>query len=138
MRILAKFPIPMLFALAVAAFGVFTLYGFIQPIIENWAVPDMIPGADFAYDALNFLTSLKGMLIIGGIIFVLVYVISGLVMKLIELIGKFFAWTPISIIIGLGCVVAGVVILLVPNVLGLPLPADWTAYVQEYLGNVTP
>ncbi len=132
MRVLSKFPMALLFSLAIAAFGVFTLYGFLQPIIENWSVPP-IPGADFAYDALNFLTSLKGMLIVGGIIFVFMYVISGLIMKLIELIGKFFSWTPISVIIGLVCIAVGVIILVIPNVLGLPLPTEWTQYIQDYL-----
>ena len=132
MRILSKFPMALLFSLAIAAFGVFTIYGFLQPMIDNWVSPPL-PGVNYIYDALNFLTSLKGMLILGAIIFVFAYVISGLIMKLIELIGKFFAWTPISVIIGLACIVAGIVILILPTVLGLPLPSDWTQYIQNYL-----
>jgi hypothetical protein len=133
MRILSKFPIALLFSLAIAAFGVFTLYGFLQPMLENWSTPLPVPGTNYIYDALTFLTSLKGMLIVGGIIFVFMYVISGLIMKLIELIGKFFAWTPISVIIGIACIAAGIIILILPTVLGLPLPANWTQYIQNYL-----
>lgn len=128
MRILSKFPIALVFSLAVAAFGVFTMYGFLQPIIDNWTSPP-IPGADFAYDALVFLTSLKGMLIVGAIIFVFIYVISGLILKFIELIGKFFAWTPISVIIGLVCVAAGIIILVMPTALNLPFPDNWESYI---------
>ncbi len=135
MRVLTKFPIALVFSLAVAAFGVFTIYGFLQPILDNWSNPP-IPGADMAYDALLFLTSLKGLLIIGGIIFVFVYVISGLIMKLIELIGKFFAWTPISVIIGLACVAVGIIVLAVPSFLGLPLPSGWTEYVPNLNGTI--
>ncbi len=125
MRVLTKFPLALLLSLAVAAFAVFTIYGVLEPIVDNWSNPPL-PGADMAYDALLFLTSLKGLLIIGAIIFVFVYVISGLIMKLFELIGKFFAWTPISVLIGVACVVVGIVVAVLPGFLGLPL--NWTPY----------
>ncbi|MGY5876408.1 MAG: hypothetical protein RTU30_11740 [Candidatus Thorarchaeota archaeon] len=130
MRILAKFPIALVFALAIAAFGVFTMYGFLQPIVDNWSSPP-IPGADYAYDALVFLTSLKGMLIVGAIIFVFIYIISGLILKFIELIGKFFSWTPVSIIIGLVCVAAGIIVLIMPEALNLPFPDNWEEYIPS-------
>ena len=46
MRILSKFPMALLFSLAIAAFGVFTIYGFLQPMIDNWASPPL-PGVNY-------------------------------------------------------------------------------------------
>ncbi len=70
-------------------------------------------------DVINFLISGKGLIIIGAIIFVIVYVISGLVFKLIELIAKIFASAPVSVIIGLAAIAVGVIVIFNPVLLGL-------------------
>ena len=69
-------------------------------------------------------------MIIGAIIFVIIYVISGLILKILELIGKVFASTPVSVIVGLAAIAVGVVLiaihsgLLSPDVLGID-PLLW-------------
>ncbi|MHA1138266.1 MAG: hypothetical protein ACTSSE_17440 [Candidatus Thorarchaeota archaeon] len=121
MRVLSKFPLALVFALAVAAFGAATLYGFVQPL-TNDAIIMAIPGVG---DAINFLISGKGLLIIGFIIFCVAYVVGGLIIKLIQLIGKIFASVPVSVIVGLVAIGVGVVIIFAPGLLGLvawPIP----------------
>ncbi|TFG34244.1 hypothetical protein EU527_04300 [Candidatus Thorarchaeota archaeon] len=118
MRVLSKFPLALVFALAVAVFGVATMYGFVQPLTND----PLLMAVPYVADIINFLISGKGLLIIGAIIFVIIYVISGLILKLIELIGKIFASTPVSIIVGLLAIGVGVVVLIAPDLLGL---IDW-------------
>jgi len=115
MRVLSKFPLALVFALALAVFGAATLYGFVQPL-TNDAVLMALPGIGAA---INFLISGKGLLIIGFIIFCVAYVIGGLILKLIELIGKVFASRPVSVIIGLAAIAVGIVVILAPGLLGL-------------------
>lgn len=119
MRILAKFPLAIVFAAGLAVFGAATMYGLVAPLTANATI------MAFAGDAINFLISGKGLIIVGAIIFVIVYVISGLVFKLIELIAKIFASAPVSVIIGLAAIAVGVIVIFNPAMLGLvawPLP----------------
>ena len=119
MRILAKFPLALVFAAGLAVFGAATMYGLVQPLTANATLMAV------AGDVINFLISGKGLIIIGAIIFVIVYVISGLIFKLIELIAKIFASAPVSVIIGLAAIALGVIIIINPAMLGLvawPLP----------------
>ncbi len=115
MRVLAKFPLAMVFALGLAVFGAATMYGLLAPLVGTaWysAVPEIAQVVDF-------LISGKGLIIVGAIIFVIVYVISGLVFKLIELIAKIFASAPVSVIIGLAAIAVGVIVIFNPVLLGL-------------------
>ena len=56
----------------------------------------------------------------------IIYVISGLIIKLIELIGKLFAWTPITVIVGLAAIAVGVILFFAPAMLGID-PLLWPA-----------
>jgi hypothetical protein len=112
MRVLSKFPLALVFALAVAVFGAATIYGLLYP----YASPASIP---VITDAADFITSGKGMLIIGFIIFCVAYVVGGLILKLIQLIGKIFASVPVSVLVGLGAIAVGVIVILNPALLGL-------------------
>jgi len=113
MRILAKFPLALVFAAGLAVFGAATMYGLVQPLTANATIMAV------AGDVINFLISGKGLIIIGAIIFVIVYVISGLVFKLIELIAKIFASAPVSVIIGIAAIAVGVIVIINPAMLGL-------------------
>ena len=113
MRVLAKFPLAIVFALGLAVFGAATMYGLVAPLTANATLMAV------AGDVINFLISGKGLIIIGAIIFVIVYVISGLVFKLIELIAKIFASAPVSVIIGLAAIAVGVIVIFNPALLGL-------------------
>ena len=77
-------------------------------------------------DIINFLISGKGLLIIGAVIFVIIYVISGLILKIIELIGKVFSSTPVSVIVGLAAIAVGVILIFAPALLGID-PLLWPA-----------
>ncbi len=112
MRLLDKFPLALLFALAVAIFGTFTLYGFLAQYAEMAVIGEYI----------QQIISLKWMIVIGVIIFCVVYVLGGLVIKLIQLIGKVFASTPVSVLVGLAAIAVGVVVILSPVTLGLAIP----------------
>jgi len=109
MRVLSKFPLALVFALAIAVFGVATMYGF----IAQYATAPLIG------DIVSFLISGKGLLIIGFIIFCVAYVIGGLILKLIELIGKVFASVPVSVLVGLAAIAVGIVVLIAPSLIGL-------------------
>lgn len=109
MRVLSKFPLALVFALAVAAIGTAVIYGFLQPLTT---VP-------LIQEAAIWLTSGKGLLVIGFIIFCVAYVVGGLIIKLIQLIGKIFASVPVSVLVGLGAIAVGVIIILNPALLGL-------------------
>ncbi len=115
MRVLSKFPLALIFSLAIAVFGVATMYGFVQPLTNNTTLMSVT----YIADVINFLISGKGLLIIGAVIFVIVYVISGLILKLIELIGKVFSSTPVSVIVGLAAIAIGVIIIFAPSLVGL-------------------
>ena len=113
MRVLSKFPLALVFSAALAIFAAATMYGFVQPL-TNDAIIMSIAG-----DVINFLISGKGLLIIGFIVFCVAYVVSGLILKLIELIGKVFASVPVSVIVGLAAIAVGVVVIFAPGLLGL-------------------
>jgi len=119
MRVLSKFPLALVFAAALAVFAAATMYGFVQPL-TNDALLMAIPGLS---DAILFLISGKGLLVIGFIVFCVAYVVGGLILKLIQLIGKIFASVPVSVIVGLAAIAVGVVVLFAPGLLGLVL---WT------------
>ncbi|MFW9805137.1 MAG: hypothetical protein ACFFFK_00235 [Candidatus Thorarchaeota archaeon] len=112
MRILSKFPLALVFALAVAVFGAATIYGFLMPYTT---VP-------YIQDAALWLTSGKGLLVIGFIIFCVAYVVGGLIIKLIQLIGKIFASRPVSVLVGLIGIGVGVIIIFNPALVGLIVP----------------
>jgi hypothetical protein len=111
MRILDKFPLAFLFAAGLAGFGTFTLYGLLSP----WK----------ALPIIGQIVSLKGMIVIFIIIFAVVYLLGGLLIKLIELIGKVFASNPVSILIGLACIAVGIIVIFSPTMLSLVIP--WPA-----------
>ena len=115
MRVLSKFPLALVFAAAVAVFAAATMYGFVQPL-TNDALLMAIPGLS---DAILFLISGKGLLVIGFIVFCVAYVVGGLILKLIQLIGKIFASVPVSVIVGLAAIAVGVVVIFAPGLLGL-------------------
>jgi len=115
MRVLSKFPLALVFALAIAVFGAATIYGFLHPYIGS--------GLPVIGDIADFLTSGKGLLVIGFIIFCVAYVVGGLIIKLIQLIGKIFASVPVSVLVGLAAIGVGVIVLLNPSLLGL---VAWT------------
>jgi hypothetical protein len=112
MRILSKFPLAAVFALAIAAFATFTIYGLLAPYESLPVVGEYIIQ----------IRSLKWMAVIGFVIFVFVYMISGLVMGIINFLGKIFSSTPISVIIGLACIGVGVLVFFFPDMLGLTIP----------------
>jgi hypothetical protein len=115
MRVLAKFPLALLFAAGLAGFGTFTLYGLLNPYKSD----------PFIGGIISQIISLKGMIVIFIIIFAVAYLLGGLLIKLIELIGKVFAAAPVSVLIGLGCIAVGVIVILWPAMLSLTIP--WPA-----------
>ena len=118
MRILSKFPLALVFALAIAVFGAATVYGFVQPLTNNATLMSVGTIAS----VINFIISGKGLLIIGFVIFCVAYVLGGLIIKLIELIGKVFASRPVSVLVGLAAIAVGVVVIFNPALVGLIVP----------------
>jgi hypothetical protein len=118
MRILSKFPLALVFALAIAVFVTATMYGFVQPLTSNTTLMSIT----FVADVINFLISGKGLLIFGFIVFCVAYVVGGLILKLIQLIGKVFASRPVSVLVGLAAIAVGVVVIFNPSLLGLIIP----------------
>ncbi|NHJ12865.1 MAG: hypothetical protein EAX95_04275 [Candidatus Thorarchaeota archaeon] len=112
MRLLSKFPIALVLALGLAAFGTFTIYGLLTPYTTMIGIGDIIAQ----------IVSLKGLIVIFIIIFAVVYLIAGLLIKLIQLIGKVFASTPVSVLIGLGAIAVGIIIFVNPAIVGLVVP----------------
>ncbi|MHA2163731.1 MAG: hypothetical protein ACXABF_15035, partial [Candidatus Thorarchaeota archaeon] len=114
----SKFPIAGLFAAAVAIFLTFTIYGLLAPYADYALVGDYIT---------QFLT-LKWMAVLAVIIFCVVYVLGGLAIKLVQLIGKVFSATPVIVLIGLAAIGLGVVLLIAPDMLNLitPWPMPWS------------
>jgi hypothetical protein len=115
MRVLSKYPLALLFAAGLAGFGTFTLYGLLSPYKSD----------PFIGGIISQIISLKGMIVIFIIIFAVAYLLGGLLIKLIELIGKVFAAAPVSVLIGLGCIAVGVIVILSPALLSLTIP--WPA-----------
>ncbi|TFG11955.1 hypothetical protein EU537_10790 [Candidatus Thorarchaeota archaeon] len=111
MRVLSKFPLALVFAVAVAAFATFTIYGFLAPLVSEPIIGGYI----------EQIISLKWMAVIGVVIFCVVYVIGGLIIKLIELIGKIFSSRPVLILIGLAALAVGIVVLVQPGLVGFPI-----------------
>lgn len=109
MRILTKMPLAIVFALAVSAFGTFTIYG----ILSNYQTDPFF--GQYATQIMQ----LKWMLLIGIIIFSVVYTLGSLILGLIELIGRIFAARPVSILIGLSCIVIGIIVLVSPSTVGI-------------------
>ena len=112
MRLLSKFPIALLLALGLAAFGTFTLYGLLTPYTA-------LPGIG---EAIAQVVSLKGLIVIFIIIFAVVYLLAGLMIKLIQLIGKVFSSTIVSVLIGLAAIAIGIIIFVDPAIVGLVVP----------------
>ena len=115
MRVLSKFPLALVFAFALGIFAAATVYGFVQPLTNNTTLMSVT----YIADAINFIISGKGLIIIGFVVFCVVYVLSSLLLKIIELIGKVFASTPVSVIVGLAAIAVGVVVIFAPGLLGL-------------------
>jgi hypothetical protein len=115
MRVLSKFPLAFLFAAGIAGFATFTLYGLLSP----YKLDPFIGGV------ISQIVSLKGMIVVFIIVFCVVYLLGGLLIKLIELIGKVFAAAPVSVLIGLGCIAVGVIVIMNPALLSLTIP--WPA-----------
>ena len=121
MRILSKFPLALVFAAGLGIFVAATVYGFVAPYVGG-TMYNTVP--QFA-QIVDFLISGTGLLVIGFIVFCVAYVIGGLIIKLIELIGKVFASRPVSIIVGLVAIGVGVVIILAPELLSMPTAIPW-------------
>ncbi len=112
MRLLSKFPIALLLSLGLALFGTFTLYGILAPHASAPIIGEYI----------TQIISLKWMAVIAFIIFAVVYLLSGLLIKLIQLIGKVFAATPVIVLIGLAALGVGIIIFFSPTLVGLGVP----------------
>ncbi len=111
MRLLSKFPLAIMLAAAGAAFGTFTIYGWVKPF-TTIAIPEIAAIA-------TQIVSLKGLLIIFFVIFSVLYVLGGLIIKIIQLIGKVFASHPVSVLVGLVAIGLGIVVIVAPNLLSL-------------------
>ncbi len=112
MRILSKFPLGFVFALAVAIFVTFTIYGVLAPYANEAVVGPTI----------TQIISLKWMAVIGVIVFAIAYSLGGFLLSLVSLLGKIFSATPVSIIIGLACIGVGIVVLVMPDLVGIVTP----------------
>ena len=115
MRVLSKFPLAFVFAIAAALFTTFTIYGLLIPYA----------GAEYIGETIVQITSLKWMAVIAAILFFFFYGLFGLLINIITLIGKIFASTPILVIIGLAAIAVGVIVIALPEMLGLVIP--WPA-----------
>ena len=112
MRILSKFPLGFVFALAVAVFVTFTIYGVLAPYAAD----------PFVGGYVTQIISLKWMAVIGIVVFAIAYSLGGFLLSLVSLLGKVFSSTPISILIGLACIGVGIVVLVMPDLVGIVLP----------------
>jgi hypothetical protein len=115
MRVLSKFPLAFVFAIAASLFVTFTLYGLLIPYVAEPIVGEYIVQ----------ITSLKWMAVIAAILFFFFYGLFGLLINIISLIGKIFASTPILVIIGLAAIVVGILVVAMPTMVGVTLP--WPA-----------
>lgn len=107
MRVITKLPLAFVFAAGVSSFATFTIYGFLSGLAA-----DPIIGPTVS-QVLTF----KWMLVIWAVLFFVVYGLSSLIIKLVELIGKIFSMTLFSVIIGLACIAVGVIAILYPEIL---------------------
>ena len=112
MRILSKFPLGFVFALAAAIFVTFTIYGMLAPYVAD----------PFVGEYVSQIISLKWMAVIGVIVFAIAYSLGGFLLSVMSLLGKIFSSTPISILIGLACIGVGIVVLVMPDLVGIVLP----------------
>lgn len=112
MRVLSKFPLGFVFALAVAVFVTFTIYGVLAPYSAD----------PFVGGYVTQIISLKWMAVIGVVVFAIAYSLGGFLLSLVSLLGKVFSSTPISILIGLACIGVGIVVLVMPDLVGIVLP----------------
>ncbi len=107
MRVVSKLPIAFIFAGAIACFGTFTIYGFLSGLTSN----PVIGGA------VTEILTLKWMIVIWFILFFLIYGLSALLLNVFKFIGKILSATPVSIILGLACIIIGIVALVMPAML---------------------
>ena len=112
MRILSKFPLGFVFALAAAIFVTFTIYGMLAPYVAD----------PFVGEYVSQIISLKWMAVIGVIVFAIAYSLGGFLLSVMSLLGKIFSSTPISILVGLACIGVGIVVLVMPDLVGIVLP----------------
>ncbi|MHA1907989.1 MAG: hypothetical protein ACW98Y_11885 [Candidatus Thorarchaeota archaeon] len=115
MRVLSKFPLAFVFAIAASLFTTFTLYGFLIQYVEVAVVGEYILQ----------ITSLKWMAVIAAILFFFFYGLFGLLINIITLIGKIFSSTPILVIIGLAAIAVGILVIALPDMVGIVIP--WPA-----------
>ena len=112
MRILSKFPLGFVFALAVALFVTFTIYGVLAPYVAD----------PFVGGYVTQIISLKWMAVIGVVVFAIAYSLGGFLLSLVSLLGKVFSSTPLSILVGLACIGVGIVVLVMPDLVGIVTP----------------
>lgn len=112
MRILSKFPLGLVFALAVSIFVTFTIYGVLAPYAGDAYIGEYV----------TQIISLKWMAVIGIVIFGIAYSLGGFLLSIMSLLGKIFSSTPISILVGLACIGVGIVVLVMPDLVGIVLP----------------
>ena len=112
MRVLTKFPLAFVFAIAGSLFTTFTIYGLLIPYA----------GAAYIGETIVQITSLKWMAIIAAVLFFFFYGLFGLIINIIALIGKIFASTPLLVIIGLAAIGVGVIVMVAPTILGIVIP----------------
>ncbi|MDF1539967.1 MAG: hypothetical protein P1Q69_13805 [Candidatus Thorarchaeota archaeon] len=115
MRVLSKFPLAFVFAIAASLFVTFTLYGLLIPYVNTAYVGEYIVQ----------ITSLKWMAVIAAILFFFFYGLFGLIINIVALIGKIFSSTPLLVIIGLAAIAVGIITIAAPGLLNLVIP--WPA-----------
>ncbi len=115
MRVLSKFPLAFVFAIAASLFVTFTIYGLLTPYADQAIVGDYIVQ----------ITSLKWMAVIAAILFFFFYGLFGLIINIVALIGKIFSATPVLVIIGLAAIAVGIIVIAAPGLLNLVIP--WPA-----------
>jgi len=112
MRVLTKFPLAFVFAIAASLFVTFTVYGLLIPYATDPLAGELVAQ----------ITSLKWMAIIAAILFFFFYGLFGLLINIIALIGKIFASTPILVLIGLAAIGIGIIVIAAPGLLSLTIP----------------
>ncbi|MCK5239421.1 MAG: hypothetical protein KAR33_07740 [Candidatus Thorarchaeota archaeon] len=115
MRVLTKFPLAFVFAIAASLFTTFTLYGLLTPYTS----------AAFIGEYIVQITSLKWMAIIAAVLFFFFYGLFGLMINIIALIGKIFASTPLLVIIGLAAIAVGIIVIAAPALVINPYIDPW-------------
>ncbi len=115
MRVLSKFPLAFVFAIAASLFTTFTLYGLLIPYA----------GAAYIGEYIVQVTSLKWMAIIAAVLFFFFYGLFGLLINIIALIGKIFASTPLLVIIGIAAIAVGILVIAAPSLVINPFIDPW-------------